>query len=285
MSPDRRSIPRSNGVQVSFTSGAAGFHHRKLLVISPPGTVSNALINAVESEFLWLSVECVHDFQSACEGRENDVHLILIDQQLINEFIEFRGVLAQKYPLALNAIMAGFRRDLDGAEFAHFIETRAIRGILPMDVNLDVWLSILRIMLKGGEYFPPGLFHARYHSRIGDREHSPTGGRETASSAVSTRRDGGGSLTMNNLTEREVEILAKVAQGNQNKIIAADLGLSEHTVKIHLHNIIHKLGVHNRTEAAALYYTHTNQRADDAALTGDNGPDDPASLNDSSSTD
>jgi len=34
------------------------------------------------------------------------------------------------------------------------------------------------------------------------------------------------------------------------------LGLSEHTVKIHIHNIITKLGVHNRTEVVALYFEH-----------------------------
>lgn len=61
---------------------------------------------------------------------------------------------------------------------------------------------------------------------------------------------------MHQLTKRENEILARIALGNQNKIIAAALGLSEHTVKIHIHNIITKLGVHNRTEAVAFYFEH-----------------------------
>ena len=58
---------------------------------------------------------------------------------------------------------------------------------------------------------------------------------------------------------RELQILAMVARGLQNKLIAAALGLSEHTVKIHLHNIITKLGVHNRTEAVALYFEHRDR--------------------------
>jgi DNA-binding NarL/FixJ family response regulator len=61
---------------------------------------------------------------------------------------------------------------------------------------------------------------------------------------------------MHQLTKRENEILGRIALGNQNKIIAAAFGLSEHTVKIHIHNIITKLGVHNRTEAVAIYFEH-----------------------------
>lgn len=68
---------------------------------------------------------------------------------------------------------------------------------------------------------------------------------------------------MDELTVRELEVLAMVARGHQNKIIAADLGLSEHTVKIHIHNIIRKLGVHNRTEAAAIYFEYVNRRQPD----------------------
>lgn len=57
----------------------------------------------------------------------------------------------------------------------------------------------------------------------------------------------------NALTEREEEILALVAEGQSNAQIAATLNLSENTVKFHLRNIFAKLGVSNRTEAAARY--------------------------------
>jgi DNA-binding NarL/FixJ family response regulator len=53
-----------------------------------------------------------------------------------------------------------------------------------------------------------------------------------------------------------MQILEMVSRGLQNKAIAAEFNLSEHTVKIHLHNIISKLGIHNRTEAAARYRDH-----------------------------
>lgn len=55
------------------------------------------------------------------------------------------------------------------------------------------------------------------------------------------------------LTAREREVLALVAGGASNKRIALRLGLSVHTVKRHVANILDKLGVHGRGEAAALY--------------------------------
>ncbi len=48
-------------------------------------------------------------------------------------------------------------------------------------------------------------------------------------------------------------MLELVSHGLQNKTIAAELSLSEHTVKLHMHHIIGKLGVRNRTEATVWF--------------------------------
>jgi DNA-binding NarL/FixJ family response regulator len=58
----------------------------------------------------------------------------------------------------------------------------------------------------------------------------------------------------NELTDREEEVLALVASGSSNSQIAERLNLSESTVKFHLRNLFSKLGVTNRTEAAARYH-------------------------------
>ena len=52
------------------------------------------------------------------------------------------------------------------------------------------------------------------------------------------------------LTEREIEILQLVALGKTNQEIADDLVLSERTVRTHITNILAKLGLSNRTQAA-----------------------------------
>jgi DNA-binding NarL/FixJ family response regulator len=51
------------------------------------------------------------------------------------------------------------------------------------------------------------------------------------------------------LSEREIEVLGLLALGRANKQIAAELGISEHTVKFHVSSIFNKLNVTNRAEA------------------------------------
>ena len=53
------------------------------------------------------------------------------------------------------------------------------------------------------------------------------------------------------LSERELEVLALLADGLSNREIAEQLYLSVGTVKVHTRNIYGKLSVNNRTEAAA----------------------------------
>ncbi|HUT42109.1 MAG TPA: response regulator [Gammaproteobacteria bacterium] len=54
------------------------------------------------------------------------------------------------------------------------------------------------------------------------------------------------------LTPRESEILALLAEGQSNKVIARNLGISDGTVKLHVKSILRKLGVHSRVEAAVI---------------------------------
>jgi DNA-binding NarL/FixJ family response regulator len=58
-----------------------------------------------------------------------------------------------------------------------------------------------------------------------------------------------GTLEFEQLTQREIEILRLVADGEGNKSIASLLKISEHTVKFHLSSIFEKLNVSSRTEA------------------------------------
>ncbi len=57
---------------------------------------------------------------------------------------------------------------------------------------------------------------------------------------------------MDQLTPREKEILCLLAEGQSNKVIARNLGISDGTVKLHVKAILRKLDVHSRVEAAVI---------------------------------
>lgn len=61
----------------------------------------------------------------------------------------------------------------------------------------------------------------------------------------------GHSIVSESLTEREIDVLQLVAQGESNPHIAQSLNISINTVKVHLRNILEKLALENRTQAAA----------------------------------
>src|SRR5215831_10276067 len=56
----------------------------------------------------------------------------------------------------------------------------------------------------------------------------------------------------NALTPREIDVLRLIARGSANKIVAAELSLTEETVKSHIRNILSKLGANDRTHAVAI---------------------------------
>lgn len=212
---------------------------RVMLILTNTGSVSQRLVEAVEREFPWVVVEQVDQIRAACRIFSHPVALILVDVSLMKEAEAAAAILQRLHPHALTAVIEPYDK-LQVTSLTAVVDSPLFRSVLPMDLRLDVWLSIIRLMLCGGEYLPPGSI---MDTRAGgDILPAPAHGNGPV------RRS-----AMPELTARELQILEMVSRGLQNKLIAAAFGLSEHTVKIHLHNIIRKLGVHNRTEAAARF--------------------------------
>jgi DNA-binding NarL/FixJ family response regulator len=65
------------------------------------------------------------------------------------------------------------------------------------------------------------------------------------------------------LTRRELEVLAMLAEGETNARIAQRLVLSQDTVKTHVKHILRKLGVHNRSQAVSRYFRAHGASEDD----------------------
>ncbi len=66
------------------------------------------------------------------------------------------------------------------------------------------------------------------------------------------------------LTPRESEILKLIADGQGNKLIARNLGISDGTVKLHVKAVLRKLELHSRVEAAVMYIEHYYKSKDQA---------------------
>jgi DNA-binding NarL/FixJ family response regulator len=110
-------------------------------------------------------------------------------------------------------------------------------GILPLDASAEELLTALAALHEGLFVSTPGMIKPLLSSPVV----------EVQALAGSLGDSPGGELT-----ERESEVLALLAQGLANKQIAARLGISEHTVKFHVSAIYSKLGASSRTEAVRL---------------------------------
>lgn len=119
-------------------------------------------------------------------------------------------------------------------------------GLLPLNVRIDVLLAMMRLLLCGEILVPEAVLKVL----LENGQHVPLDAPDESAELVGS-----------DLTRREWEVLSLLAEGKQNKIVAAELGLSEHTVKLHIHHLIHKLGVSNRT-GAAIWYLARGEAAD-----------------------
>ena len=73
-----------------------------------------------------------------------------------------------------------------------------------------------------------------------------------SSSEAMTAPDADTEALLGNLTDREMEVLSRLVQGKQNKVVARELGISPRTVEVHRARIMHRLGVTSFAELVRL---------------------------------
>lgn len=120
--------------------------------------------------------------------------------------------------------------ECDDPERAHAILRAGAKGFLPMSHSLKVLMGALERVRGGGTYVPLALS-------------------ETITAKIPEQAPSG---PLRLLTRRQRDVLALIAVGKSNKLIADALAMSESTVKAHVKQIIRRLNVANRTQAALL---------------------------------
>ncbi|MFV2028741.1 response regulator [Neisseria sp. S1] len=117
------------------------------------------------------------------------------------------------------------------------------RGFLLKNINADFLLESIRKAVDGDNVFSPEMTARLVQSLISPA--TPPKNQELAS-----------------LTPREMEILGHLAAGHSNKVIARHLDLAESTIKVHVQNILRKLELTSRVQAAVYAVQHNVPQPD-----------------------
>lgn len=105
-------------------------------------------------------------------------------------------------------------------------------------------------LLKNSQ--PTELARAVRAAQAGEAIIDPTAAARLLNVLSGAGQERRGAQRLDQLTDREREVLVLIAQGRANKRIALELGISEKTVKNHVGHVLAKLGVTDRTQAAVL---------------------------------
>lgn len=206
------------------------------------GAMFQGLTQAMQSQLTTLDIVLVDGLPT--DGQAGGrVCLVLLQLNRNDHLLDEIAACRAAFPnVTIGLVIDDTSRDLSSYE--DLLEREIVQGLLPLELKLEVFVAAISLLIMGGEYAPPAL--AR---RLRDpRETAPPPPHPAWPTQAQTPNS-----YISRLTSRERQILALVSEGFQNKLIADRMALSEHTVKVHVHNLISKLRVSNRTQAAAAF--------------------------------
>jgi DNA-binding NarL/FixJ family response regulator len=191
----------------------------------------------------WLSQNCsdqviaVADVEATPIAMPTSRCVIAIIGMLISEQHDWLsrqvGALRARHP-SLPIVLTLDAEQIETAD--QLAAQMGLQGYIPSSTSMEVAAAALRLIVAGGCYFP--------HLRTNEARH-----RGLFSEREQARID---LAAIDSLTSRQKVVLHLLGSGMPNKMIAERLGMSLSTVKVHVHHIIHKLHVGNRTNVALL---------------------------------
>jgi two-component system, NarL family, nitrate/nitrite response regulator NarL len=211
--------------------GLSSRRQARVLVVDDHPMVLDAAKNALLASQVAESVDCVASLQQARDllARDTTFALIVLDLSLADaNRLEALLALREDHPDVPVLVFSG---DESPETIANAFECSA-RGYVPKNQQVAVLVNAARTVLAGGTYIP---IHALR-----------TLGADIAP-APSHANDARPALP--NITSRQTDVYRLLLQGMPNKVIAARLDMSVHTVKAHVSALFGALQVHNRAQA------------------------------------
>ncbi|MDB9312620.1 response regulator transcription factor [Spirulina sp. CS-785/01] len=165
--------------------------------------------------------------------------VILMDIRMpIMDGVAATEIISQQYPTIKVLVLTTFD---DDEYVTQAIQNGAV-GYLLKDTPPDDLIAAIQAVSKGYTQLAPGIARKLMQTSVATKP-TPPPGWET-------------------LTRREQEILALIAKGANNKEIAQTLYIAEKTVKNHVTNILTRLNVRDRTQAAILAHSFLGHETD-----------------------
>jgi DNA-binding NarL/FixJ family response regulator len=203
----------------------------KVLIVDDHALFRQGVRNIIEPEEDFEVVgEAEDGTEALVKARELKPDLILMDIYMPHQGDGLEAISAIKKELAVVRIVMLTVNDKDENLFEAI--KRGAEGFLSKNLRAKDLLSSLRGVMRGEAAISRRMTGKilKELARLTQIEAEKTAGK---------------------LTVREIEVLQKVSQGLTNQQIALSLSISENTVKAHITNILRKLHLRTRSEAAA----------------------------------
>jgi DNA-binding NarL/FixJ family response regulator len=160
-----------------------------------------------------------------------DIGLVMLDLNLPDrDGLAVLSELREHHPAVAVVVMSAIQ---ERATVMQALDLGAV-GYIPKSARREVMMSALQLIFAGGIYIPPEI--------LAHGEPSAAAGPPPNERPIVSPSEVG-------LSDRQLDVLAHLMQGKNNKVICRVLGLAEPTVKNHVTAILRALKVTNRTEA------------------------------------
>ena len=212
--------------------GADDAEGLKIALIDTLRFSCDCLILALRASWPQLRPVAFASVEEYIEANDGSADVILFRSHDIGPLESFTlgqvASLRAAFPATPIILMSDSRNALWPATIRSVIDNGA-RGVIPtITTDMRAAVAAIRFVQAGGTYAPVDVL---LHRRT-----------EAGSSPNDMRK-------AEKLTSRQISVLAHLRHGKANKTIAYELGMAESTVKVHVRNIMRKLGATNRTQA------------------------------------